>query len=59
MVNVDLSGGNNVSAVPLQVSYDKRGLEMVNISVMVIFSPKENRLWRWSIAMIPCPTRWK
>ena len=32
MVNVDLSGGNNVSAVPLQVSYDKRGLEMVNIS---------------------------
>jgi general secretion pathway protein D len=32
MLNVVLRGGNNVSAVPLQVSYDKRGLEMVNIS---------------------------
>jgi general secretion pathway protein D len=32
MLNVVLSGGNNVLAVPLQVSYDKRGLELVNIS---------------------------
>ncbi len=32
MLNVVLSGGNNVSAVPLQVAYDKQALEMVNIS---------------------------
>jgi len=32
MVNVDLSGGENVQAVPLQVAFDKQGLELLNIS---------------------------
>jgi general secretion pathway protein D len=32
MLNVVLSGANNVSAIPLQVTYDKHGLEVVNIS---------------------------
>lgn len=32
MLNVVLTGAQNVSSVPLQVSYDKEGLEMVNIS---------------------------
>jgi general secretion pathway protein D len=31
-VNVDLSGGENVQAVPLQVAFDKQALELLNIS---------------------------
>ncbi len=32
MLNVMLSGGQNVSAVPLQLAYDEKGLQLVNIS---------------------------
>jgi general secretion pathway protein D len=32
MVNIDLSGGENVQAVPLQVAFDKQGLKLLNIS---------------------------